>query len=168
VCRSRGNGMSKRCRSVEARCRSGGLPGFASRKACRNRRSEAPERVEVDVEGMSKPRNFVTRARTYWYAFQFRQDGTRWADLPAPATPAMEVQSCPLKGDWTCRTGLGNRTGPEARPCRSPKGLGWTGPEGVELSSRPAEPREAGSTGPLGSGGAFGCFRIDHLPSSAI
>ena len=49
--------MSKRCRSVEARCRSGGLPRFASRKDVEARR---PKAVEVYVEGLSKHTNFDT------------------------------------------------------------------------------------------------------------
>jgi hypothetical protein len=50
--------MSKRCRSVEARCRSGGLPGFCFAQGCR---SEAAKAVEVDVEGLSKHTNFDKR-----------------------------------------------------------------------------------------------------------
>jgi hypothetical protein len=86
-----GKGMSKRCRSIEATCRSGSLPGFYFAQSMSNCRSEATNRVEARVEAMSKRPNFDARSRSYRWASEMNSVGTEGelricAQSPNPPT----------------------------------------------------------------------------------
>jgi hypothetical protein len=65
--------MSKRCRSVEARCRSGGLLGFRFPQSMSKLSKQG---VEVHVEVLSKRGNFDNRRETVGKP-SVDQDGAR-------------------------------------------------------------------------------------------
>ena len=90
-----GKGISKRCPSVEAKCRSAVCLALASDWGCRSCRSEAAGPVEVRVEALSK------------------STSTEGAKLPAwPLSRVQKVSpDVPLGGDRTCWTWRG--TGPD-------------------------------------------------------
>jgi hypothetical protein len=91
--------MSKQCRSVEARCRSGGLPGsYLALGDVEAVEETTLERVEGGVEALSKQANFDTRARSCRRGISRRG-------------PESKSRSPPLGGLDLLDLG-GNRTGP--------------------------------------------------------